>query len=97
MSPEEAAWQVAGAPFPLAEVPKPTEVPDEITPSVHVITDAALRNAIAEAEHLEYLTGVIHDDGMRTWLTDAASSLRCLVQAVEELAGMVQKLREGRA
>lgn len=43
MSPEEAAWQALGAPFPLVEVPKPSDLPDDTsTTSIPVVDpDAA--------------------------------------------------------
>lgn len=58
MSPEEAAWAAAGAPYPLAEVPKPTDLPDAVdTTSIPIIDPArvaliaALREVASRLEH----------------------------------------------
>lgn len=50
--------------------------------TVPVVTDDTLTLATECAEHLDYLTGVIHDQGIRDWLNDASIHLRELVAAV---------------
>lgn len=90
MSAADDAWDVLGAPFPLAEVPKPTDIPDLSKPGVPLVTDVALRQARYIADRLDYLSGVVHDEGMRTWLNDGSISLRDLADAVEEMQRPLQ-------
>ena len=47
-----------------------------------VVTENTLKLASDCADHLDYLTGVIHDQGIRDWLNDASIHLRELVAAV---------------
>ena len=88
---ENVIWEdVLGAPFPLREVPKPTDLPDLSKPGVPLVSEATLRNAAATADHLDYLTGVIHSEDIRAWLNDGSIYLREIVAAIREMQRPLQ-------
>lgn len=94
MTAEEAAWAATGAPFPLAEVPKPTDIPaeDPTTVPLHQLTVEQLSadlSAYADVmvelrSFIDYLSEY-RSDAVKTVLGRAHDNL-------EEAAGTIRAL-----
>lgn len=93
MSAADDAWTLLGAPFPLAEVPKPTELPTRDPVTMPVVSEATLQQARYTAERLDFLNTIHTRQEVSEVLSDAAGHLQGLANAVEELQATVEKLR----
>ena len=89
----EAAWAATGAPYPLSEVPKPTDLPDLSKPGVPLVSESTLRLARETAHALEMIAGgwpELSSQGFRDYLNDGAAAIYDLAIAIEEMQRPLQ-------
>lgn len=92
MSAADDAWDVLGAPFPLAEVPKPTDIPTE-TKSIPLVSESTLRSARETAHALELISDgwpELSSQGFHDYLNDGAAAIYDLASTIEEMQRPLQ-------
>lgn len=93
MDAADMAFAVAGAPFPLANVPKPTDLPDLSKPGKPLVSESTLRLARETAHALEMIAGgwpELSSQGFRDYLNDGAAAIYDLAIAIEEMQRPLQ-------
>lgn len=89
----EAAWAATGAPYPLAEVPKPTDVPDLSKPGVPLVSETTLKLARETAHSLELIAGgwpELTHQGFVDYLNEGAAAIIDLADAIEQMQRPLQ-------
>ena len=93
MNAADRAWVAAGAPFPLAEVPKPTDLPDLSKPGIPLVSESTLRLARETAHALEMIAGgwpELSSQGFHDYLNDGAAAIYDLADAIEQMQRPLQ-------
>lgn len=88
MNAADRAWAATGAPFPLAEVPKPTDLPDLSKPGKPLVSESTLRLARETAHALEMIAGgwpELSSQGFHDYLNDGAAAIYDLANTIEEM------------